>query len=90
MAWECDNEDLDQMERGFSQEVLRDELYIPVHKSRGWIRCFVSTDSSSGFRFVHLVEISIRKNDFLFLFIPFVQNVLGGLKKIFTFGKEIR
>ena len=33
---------LDAMERGLSHEMLLDEVYMPVHESRGWVTCDVT------------------------------------------------
>ncbi len=38
---------LDEAERGVSYTVMTDECYLPAHKSRGWIRCFIYTSGTS-------------------------------------------
>lgn len=38
---------LEEAERGVSYTVLKDECYLPAHKSRGWIRCFIYTSGTS-------------------------------------------
>jgi hypothetical protein len=42
---------LDEMELGFSYEMLMDEVYMPVHESRGWIRSdiIVNNDTYSAY-----------------------------------------
>lgn len=41
MERQCGVDALDEMERGKSYEMLPDEVYLPVHDSRGWIKCNV-------------------------------------------------
>lgn len=44
-------EDVDAVELGLSHELISNEVYVPCHKSRGWIRCFVNIDDEDdGFR----------------------------------------
>lgn len=43
-------EDSEMMELGCSHELVGDEMYLPSHPSRDWIRCFVSTSGSGSFR----------------------------------------
>ena len=38
---------LEEAENGISYTVLKDECYLPAHKSRGWIRCFIYTSGTS-------------------------------------------
>lgn len=38
---------LEEAESGNSYTVLKDECYLPAHKSRGWIRCFIYTSGTS-------------------------------------------
>ena len=51
MEHESSHEDpfqtLDEAERGVSYTVMTDECYLPAHKSRGWIRCFIYTSGTS-------------------------------------------
>ena len=37
---------VDQAEMGCSNETVSDECYFPVHKARGWLRCFVEVSGS--------------------------------------------
>jgi hypothetical protein len=41
---------VDFLEQGLSHEILDDELYLPSHPSRDWIRCFVSSTGPGTFR----------------------------------------
>lgn len=43
-------DELDLSEIGKSKELLSNELYMPVHPSRGWIRCCISLDQSGSYR----------------------------------------
>jgi hypothetical protein len=42
-----DDQFIDLVEMGLSREVISDELYYPVHKARGWIRCYVTICGSA-------------------------------------------
>jgi hypothetical protein len=33
-------DDCDNMEHGLCHEILSDEIYMPSHKSRKWVRCY--------------------------------------------------
>jgi hypothetical protein len=43
-------EELEIAELGLSHEIINDELYLPSHPSRDWIKCFVSTTGPGCFR----------------------------------------
>ena len=38
---------IEEAENGMSHTVMKDECYLPAHKSRGWIRCFIYTSGTS-------------------------------------------
>lgn len=45
---------IDEMERaelGESRVLVKPELYMPVHPSRDWIKCFVTSTQQDGFRY---------------------------------------
>lgn len=41
---------LETAEQGMSKSLLPDELYMPGHRSRGWIKCFISSTGPETFR----------------------------------------
>lgn len=43
-------EDAEMMELGLSHELVGDEVYLPSHPSRDWIRCFISISGSGSYR----------------------------------------
>jgi hypothetical protein len=47
-------EDAEMVELGLSKEVVSEELYVPCHKSRGWIHCVISLDNDNGYRLVSI------------------------------------
>ena len=54
-----DFEDLNMMELGLSKQVIKEEIYVPCHKSRGWIRCFVAVDADTGFRYAERLPLVV-------------------------------
>jgi hypothetical protein len=44
-------DELEIAELGLSHEIINDELYLPSHPSRDWIKCFVSTTGPGCFRY---------------------------------------
>jgi hypothetical protein len=44
-------EQADVAELGLSHEVVNDELYLPSHPSRDWIRCYISTTGPGCYRY---------------------------------------
>jgi hypothetical protein len=44
-------EDAEMVELGLSKEVISEEIYVPCHKSRGWIHCFITLDNDNGYRY---------------------------------------
>lgn len=44
-------DDAEMAELGLSHELVGDEMYLPSHPSRDWIRCFVSTSGTGCYRF---------------------------------------
>jgi len=38
-------DDYEAAELGKCKEVISDEMYMPCHKSRDWVRCFIATCS---------------------------------------------
>jgi hypothetical protein len=43
-------DDAERAELGESRVLVKDELYMPVHPSRDWIKCFVTSTQQDGFR----------------------------------------
>lgn len=43
-------EDAEMVELGLSKEVITEEIYVPCHKSRGWIHCVIVLDNDNGYR----------------------------------------
>jgi len=45
-------DECERAELGESRVLVKDELYMPVHPSRDWIKCFVTSTQQDGFRYV--------------------------------------
>ena len=43
-------DDAEMAEMGLSHEMLSDELYLPSHPSRDWIRCYISSTGPGTYR----------------------------------------
>lgn len=43
-------DDAEIMDMGMSHEILNDELYLPSHPSRDWIRCYISSTGPGTYR----------------------------------------
>lgn len=43
-------DDAEIVEMGKSKELISDELYMPIHISRDWVRCYVTTTQPENFR----------------------------------------
>lgn len=43
-------DEAERVELGESRVLVKDELYMPVHPSRDWIKCFVTSTQQDGFR----------------------------------------
>ena len=43
-------DEYEKAEQGESRVLVKDELYMPVHPSRDWIKCFVTATQQDGFR----------------------------------------
>jgi hypothetical protein len=41
--------DLERAETGTARCLVKDELYMPVHPTRDWVKCFVTTSSQNGY-----------------------------------------
>lgn len=50
-------DDAEIVELGLSHEIISDELYLPSHPSRDWIRCYVSTTGPGCYRYYSCAEI---------------------------------
>lgn len=44
-------DEIERAELGESRVLVKDELYMPCHPSRDWIKCFVTSTQQDGFRF---------------------------------------
>lgn len=55
-------EDAEMVELGMSHELVGDEVYLPSHPSRDWIRCFVSTSGSGSYRYYILKLLAFLCN----------------------------
>jgi hypothetical protein len=44
-------DEAEALELGKCKEVLGEEYYMPCHKSRGWVRCFMTLTHTSGYRY---------------------------------------
>lgn len=44
-------DELERAELGESKVLIKNELYMPVHISRDWIKCFVTSTQQDGFRY---------------------------------------
>jgi hypothetical protein len=45
-------DETERAELGEARVLVKDELYMPVHPSRDWIKCFVTSTQQDGFRYV--------------------------------------
>lgn len=45
-------DDIEKVERGEARCMIKDELYLPVHPTRDWVKCYVVADGEFGFRYV--------------------------------------
>lgn len=45
-----DFEEAEMLELGLAHELVNDEVYLPAHPSRDWIRCFVAACGPQSFR----------------------------------------
>jgi hypothetical protein len=45
-------DDIEKLERGEAGYMIKDELYLPVHPTRDWVKCYVVADGEFGFRYV--------------------------------------
>lgn len=43
-------DDAEIVELGKAREIISDELYMPIHISRDWVRCYVTTTQPDNFR----------------------------------------
>ena len=43
--------DIEKIERGESRCMIKDELYLPVHPTRDWVKCYIVTTEDCGFRY---------------------------------------
>jgi hypothetical protein len=43
-------DEAERLELGLAHELVGDEVYLPSHPSRDWIRCYVSTSGPGCFR----------------------------------------
>ncbi len=43
-------DEIERAELGESKVLVKNELYMPVHSSRDWIKCFVTSTQQDGFR----------------------------------------
>lgn len=49
-CWDPLLDDSDAMELGMSTEIMREDLYLPSHITRGWIRCCITLSGDDGYR----------------------------------------
>ena len=71
-------DDAERAELGESRVLVKDELYMPVHPTRDWIKCYVTSTQQDGFRYA-MFTYHVR---FLYFFyiVPcnfLYQNVFG-------------
>lgn len=43
-------DELEVLETGKSRELISDELYMPIHMSRDWVRCYITNTQPDNFR----------------------------------------
>jgi hypothetical protein len=58
-------DDADMVELGRSKELISDELYMPIHLSRDWVRCYITNTQPDSFRFCLMVNKVFSCNNFL-------------------------
>jgi len=44
-------DDIEKLERGETRCMIKDELYLPVHPTRDWVKCYIVTNEEHGFRY---------------------------------------
>lgn len=50
-------DDIEKLELGQCKYLVKDELYMPVHPSRNWVKCYVTSTEEYGFRYESNLKI---------------------------------
>ena len=70
-------DEIERAELGDSRVLVKDEVYMPLHPSRGWIKCFVTSTQQDGFRLVVNIHSTIlnayNSRDNVWICIPSVE-----------------
>ena len=61
-------DEIERAELGESKVLVKNELYMPVHISRDWIKCFVTSTQQDGFRYL----TSWNRQDCVYCFVAYV------------------